>query len=166
MYIWQWKKDLYSWNDQTKYFVQNCLVKFTFLFVQTTWLWHYCHKIRFFEHVDSFKGLFHHSGNCMFFICIRLWTTTTSDWIYHLNIENENHIKISKIFNIESYPRLTIQLLQFIKLAAWLQLSNENKLKGRARKKLAKMSREHFLTANNKLLEKSLCGWKLNRKQN
>ena len=85
-----------------------------------------------------------------------------NDHHIRLNISSKHRkrepYKNFKIFNIESYPRLTIQLLQFIKLAAWLQLSNENKLKGRARKKIAKMSREHFLTANNKLLEKSLCG--------
>ena len=52
----------------------------TFLFAQTTRrLCCYCHKLRFFKFVESFKGLFHHSGNWMYLICIRLWTTTTSD---------------------------------------------------------------------------------------
>ena len=46
-------------NNQLKYFVQNELVKITFLFAQTTsWLCCYCHKLRFFKLLEAFKGLF------------------------------------------------------------------------------------------------------------
>ena len=80
-------------------------VKITLIFAQSTfWLCYHCHKLRFFQFVESFEGLFHHSGNCMFFICIRLSTTTTSDWTHTLNIRKREPYKNFKIFfNMESY---------------------------------------------------------------
>ena len=97
-------------NNQIKYFVQNWLVKIPFFFVQTTtWLYYYCHKLRYFKYVESFKGIFPHTGNCTFLMCIRLWTTTTSDRIHPLNIrKRESH----KTFSIKSYPWYSFQLLQ------------------------------------------------------
>ena len=109
------KKVYTAENDQIKYFVQNYLVKITFLFVQnTSGLCYYCHKLRFFKFVESLKGLFHHLGNCMFLICIRLWTTTTSDPIHPLNKRKRARYQNFKIFDIEIYPRYTLQLLQFV----------------------------------------------------
>ena len=96
-------------NDQIKYSVQNWLVKITFLFARTTsWLCYLCHKLRFFKFVESVKGLFHHSGNCMFFIYIRLRTKTTSDRINPLNIRKREPYDNFKIVNIESYPWYTL----------------------------------------------------------
>ena len=99
-------------NDQIKYFVQNWVVKITFLFVQTTSsLCYYCHKLRFFKFEECFKGLFHHSENCMFFISNRSWTTTTSNRIHSLNRREWEQYKNFKIFNIKSCPWYILQLL-------------------------------------------------------
>ena len=94
----------------------------------TSWPCYYCHKLRFFKSMESFKGLFHLPGNCMFLICIRLWTSTTSDQIHPLNIRKREPYKIFKIFNIESYPWYTLQLSQFIKPANWGPLNKVSRL--------------------------------------
>ena len=49
----------------------------------------YCHKLRFFKFVESFKELFHHWGSCRFLISIRLGKTTISGWIHPLNIRKQ-----------------------------------------------------------------------------
>ena len=49
--------------------------------------------INFFNFVKSFKGVLHHSGNYMFYIFIRLWTTTTSDRIRTINIRKQKPYK-------------------------------------------------------------------------
>ena len=88
-YIFRSGRKVYTAKtDQIKYFAQNYLVKITFLFVQTSsWLCHYCRKLRSFKSAESFKWLFHYRENCMLLICIiRLWTTTRSDRIHPLNI--------------------------------------------------------------------------------
>ena len=112
--------------------------------------------------MESFKGLFHHSGNCMFLICIRLWTTTTSDRIYPLNIRKRKPYKNFKIFNIESYPGT---LFNFYNSSNSSSYNRPMKVIKRVIK-LAKMSCKHFLAANKKLPEKTFCGWQLNWKQN
>ena len=100
-------------NDHTKCFVQNWLGQITLHFVQTTsWLCYYCHKLRFSRFKKPFKIIFHHSGNCRFLICIRLWTTTISDRIHPLNMRKREPYKTFKILNIKTYPWNTLQFLQ------------------------------------------------------
>ena len=98
-FIFHRERKVYTSNkDQIKYFVQNYLVKITFFCVPTaSWFCYYCHKLRFSKFVESFKGLFHHSGNCMFLICIRLWTITTSDRVHPLNLKKWYPYKKFKI---------------------------------------------------------------------
>ena len=92
------KRNVYTAENNQSIFLKSDSLKQHFLFLQTTsWLCCHCHKLRFFKFVESFKGLLHHSGNCLFFICIRLWTTTTSDRIHPLNIRKREPYKNLKI---------------------------------------------------------------------
>ena len=107
--IFRREKDLHSWKWPNKVFCSKLTSQITFLFVQSiSWLCYYCHKLRFFTFVEFLKGDFHHSGNCMFLICIRLWTTTTSDQTHPLNIRKWESYKDFKIFNIGSCPWYTL----------------------------------------------------------
>ena len=70
--------------------------------------------------MESFKGLFYYSGNCMVLICIRQGMTTTSDRMHPLDIRKWKPYKNFQIFNVKSYLWYTLQLLQFIWPAAWV----------------------------------------------
>ena len=98
--LWQWEKFVQRrlWNNLDNY----------------TLKWNLYHKLRFVKFVECSKWLFHHSRICIFLICIRLWSTTTSDRLHPLNIRKREPYKNFNIFYIKSYPWNTLQLLQFI----------------------------------------------------
>ena len=117
-------------NDQRRYFVQTSFLKSHF-FLCKLLLDFATSSVNyfFFKFVESFRGLFHHSGKCILYLALD-WTTTTSDQRHPLNIRKQEPYKYFKFFNIEKYPWYTHQLLQFIQPATWLQLPNKNNLKG------------------------------------
>ena len=92
-------------KDQVRHFAQIYLGQITFFYVQTA-AWLYCcgHKLRLLKFLESCKRFF-----------ITPWTTTTSDWLHHLNITKRKPYKILNILNPEGY---SLQLL--------MKTTNEN----------------------------------------
>lgn len=74
-------------------------VKISFFYFRiATWLCYYCYysnKSSFFKFMESYKRLFHYSGNLRFLNCIMPGTTIIIYWIRHLNIRKRN-LQITK----------------------------------------------------------------------